>query len=150
MPFPSGMKLTLTLATALFATAALGADVPKPAAAPAAAEKIDPLVKNALPICGEEVKITTAEMVHKLPPNMTGKVYQIDSERASCQGQYVSIYSREGGFYLGVPWFLDDVEGDTLEARLKDFTWKHMQENFEPVVDHTKTRDGLFKVQLLQ
>lgn len=148
------MKLTLTLATALFATAALAAatpaDTPKPAAAPAAVTKVDPLVKDALPVCSDEVKITTAEMVHKLPPNMTGKVYQVDSERQACQGQYVSIYSREGGFYLGIPWFLDDAEGDTVEARLKDFTWKHMQETFEPIVDHTPTRDGLYRVQLLQ
>ncbi|HKO56327.1 MAG TPA: thioredoxin domain-containing protein, partial [Thermoanaerobaculia bacterium] len=63
---------------------------------------------------------------------------------------YVAITSREGGFYLGVPWFLDDAEGTTIEDRLKSFTWKHMQQNFEPVVDRTRTRDGLDRVVMNQ
>ena len=149
MPFPMSMKVTLTLAIALLATAALAADAPKPAAAPVAPDKVDPLVRDALPVCGD-VKITTSEMAHKLPPNMTGKVYQVESDRPSCQGQYVSIYSREGGFYLGIPWFLDDAEGDNVSDRLKSFTWKHMQEAFEPIIDHTPTREGLYRVQLVQ
>lgn len=143
------MKLVLSLATALLATAALAADAPKPAAVPVSIDKVDPMVRDALPVCGD-VKITTSEMMHRLPPNLSGKVYQVESDRATCQGQYVSIYSREGGFYLGLPWFLDDAEGDTLVARLKDFTWKHMQESFEPIINPTPTRDGLYPVQLLQ
>ena len=141
------MKVILTLATALLATAALAADAPKPAAV--TPDKVDPMVRDAIPVCGD-VKITTTEMAHKLPLGMTGKVYQVESERPSCQGQYVSIYSREGGFYLGTPWFLDDAEGDNVAATLKDFTWKHMQESFEPIIDHTPTRDGLAPVQLPQ
>lgn len=150
MSFGMGMKhLTLALATALLASAALAADTPK-AAPDTAVDKVDIMVKAALPVCGEATSIKTVDMQHKLPPNLTAKVYQVDSERASCQGQYVAITSREGGFYLGVPWFLDDAEGKSIEERLKDFTWKHMQQNFDPVVDRTRTRDGLYRVVMNQ
>jgi protein-disulfide isomerase len=150
MSFGTGMKhVTLALATALLASAALAADTPKPAP-DTAVDKVDAMVKAALPVCGEAIKINTVEMQHKLPPNLAAKVYQVDSERASCQGQYVAITSREGGFYLGVPWFLDDAEGKTIEERLKSFTWKHMQQNFDPVVDRTRTRDGLYRVVMNQ
>jgi len=151
MSFPTGMKITLALATALFATAVFAADPPKPAPAPdPAAEKLDKLVKDALPVCSVETKITTNDMQHKLPPNFTSKVYKIESERQSCEGMYVAILSAQGGFYLGVPWFLDDVEAKTIEARLKEFTWKNMQQNYEPVVDRTKTRDNLYRVVMNQ
>ena len=70
MSFGTGMKqVTLALATALLATAALAADVPKPAP-DAAVDKTEKMVKDALPVCGAETKITTNEMQHKLPPKL--------------------------------------------------------------------------------
>ena len=46
-------------------------------------------------------------------------------------GQWVAVTSKEGGFFLGIPWFLDGVQG-TLEEKLKAFTWQNMQQQNSP------------------
>jgi protein-disulfide isomerase len=89
-------------------------------------------------------------LVHKLPVNMTGNVIQVKSERQSCAGQWVAIVSREGGFFLGIPWFIEDAEGATVEAKLKNFAWKNLQQTFDPVIEKKPTREGLYKVTLNQ
>lgn len=144
------MKKTLIACLAvLAATAAFAADDDYPPAKNPPDAKTERLIKDALPIC-EGTKLAYGEMYHKLPDGLTGVVVKVDSPRQSCVGQYVSVTSRGGDFYFGVPWFLDDEKEGTLEERLKRFTWNHMQQNFTPVIDHTPTRDGLLKVTLLQ
>ncbi len=106
-------------------------------------------IRDSLPVC-EQAKVTYDTMVHKLPPNLKGTVVRIESPRPSCEGQFLSVVSAEGDYYLGVPWFLDNEKTGTIEEKLKDFTWTNMQQNFEPIVDKTKTKEGLYKVTLLQ
>jgi hypothetical protein len=138
-------KIGLGLAAALLA-AAVAADEPP---APPLGERAEKLIKDALPVCSEAVKISRVGLAHKLPVNMTGNVIRIESERGTCAGQWVAIVSREGGFFLGVPWFLEDVTG-TPEAKLKSFAWKNLQQNFDPVIDRKPTREGLYKVTMWQ
>ena len=146
------MKKTLLACVALAllgTTAAFAAadEIPPPKTPPSA--KTEKLIKDELPVC-EGLRVKYGEMLHKLPENLQGVVVIADSPRQSCVGQYLSVTSRQGGFYFGIPWFLDDAKEGTLEERLKKFTWEHMKENFTPVIDRTPTRDGLFKVTLVQ
>jgi len=148
------MKKTLIACLAVFAaTAAFAQNAPKdaemqPLKTPPDA-KVEKMIKEALPVC-EGLKLKYGEMVHVLPDNLKGFVVVADSPRASCVGQYLAVTSRQGGFYFGVPWFLDDEKEGTIEEKLKRFTTNHMQQYFTPVVDKTLTRDGLLKVTLLQ
>nr|MDP9361680.1 thioredoxin domain-containing protein [Acidobacteriota bacterium] len=142
--------LALSVASATFAT-----DEPaKPAApaekpAPLLGARTDKLIKEALPICSDAVTESRVALTHKLPVNMVGAVVRLASKHQACEGQWVAIISNEGGFYMGTPWFLDNAEG-TLEQRLKSFTLEYMKQVFEPVIDRTKTREGLFRVSLYQ
>src|SRR5207253_2491734 len=43
-----------------------------------------------------------------------------------------------------------DAKEGTIEQRLQHFTWEHMKQNFTAIVDHNPTRDGLFRVTLVQ
>jgi protein-disulfide isomerase len=117
--------------------------------APALGARADKLIKDALPNCADKMTESRVALQHALPSNMVGAVIRLASERQACQGQWVAIISNEGGFFIGTPWFLDGMEG-TLEQRLKTFTLQYMQQVFEPVIDRTKTREGLYRVTLYQ
>jgi len=145
------MKKTLLAACllALGATAAFAADDDLPPAKNPPDAKTEKMIKDALPVC-EGTTLQYGDMVHKLPENLKGIVVLAKNTRSSCEGQFLTVTSREGGFYFGVPWFLDDEKEGTLEERLKRFTWNHMQQVFTPVIEKTKTRDGLYKVTLMQ
>src|SRR5437762_4129121 len=150
------MKKTLIACLAMLAATAAFAQAPQPDAEeklPPAKHppdaKLERMIRDSLPVC-TDMKLQYTDMVHKLPDNLTGLVVLTQSPRSSCAGQFLSVTSREGGFYFGVPWFLDDEKTGTLEQKLQHFTWEHMQENFTAVIDKTKTRDGLHKVTLLQ
>ena len=145
LPFPVAVKRFLIAAIALTAVAAVADDPP----APALGERAEKLIKEALPTCSEKVKETRVGLQHKLPVNLTGAVIRLESERAQCAGQWVALTSREGGFYLGVPWFLDNLTG-TPEAKLKAFTWANLQQHFDAVVDKAATRDGFYPVTMYQ
>jgi predicted DsbA family dithiol-disulfide isomerase len=91
-----------------------------------------------------------ADFERKFPANMKATLVQVESDRPQCKGQYVAVTSREGGLYLGTPWFLDGEQG-TVEEKLKAFTWRNMQATFTPVIDRgNMTREGLFKVTLVE
>jgi len=145
------MKKTLLAACflALGATAAFAAEDDLPPAKNPPDAKTEKMIKDALPIC-EGTKLQYSEMIFMLSENLKGIVVLAKNERSSGQGQFLVVTSREGGFYFGVPWFLDDETEGTVEQKLKHFTWVHMQQNFTPIIDKTKTRDGLYKVTLLQ
>ncbi len=129
------------------AVALLAADAPVPA--PALGDRAEKLIKDGLPVCSEPVKMTRVGLQHKLPVNMTGNVIQIESDRQTCAGQWVAIVSREGGFFLGVPWFIDG-EAQTVEAKVKRFAWSNLQQNFDPVIERKASREGLYKITLNQ
>jgi thiol-disulfide isomerase/thioredoxin len=140
------VKRLFSAGIALIALAAGADDIP----APQLGERVDKLIKEGLPVCSETVKTSRVALQHKLPVNLTGAVVRLESEqRPSCSGQWVALTSREGGFFLGVPWFLDGVTG-AYEAKLKAFAWKNMQQNFEVSVEKKPTREGFLPVTMYQ
>ncbi|HET7437763.1 MAG TPA: thioredoxin domain-containing protein [Thermoanaerobaculia bacterium] len=142
------MKRVVTFCSAalLFASAVLAADAPAPKADP----RVERAIKDSLPVCGD-AKVSQVELPHALPNRFTGSVVRVESARAGCEEQFVLATSPTGGFFLGVPWFLDGVEGKTIEEKLKAWVWTNMQENVDVNVDRsTRTSDGLFKVTLFQ
>jgi protein-disulfide isomerase len=144
-------KLILFAAVFLLTTAVFAADEKEPAAPPAPplGAKAEAMIEQLLPVCSEAVTLKRAGLRHGLPANMTGNAIQIDAKRSWCSGQWVAIVSKEGGFYIGIPWFLDDMKG-TVEEKLKTFAWQNMQQSYAITVDHTKTRDGLYRVTMTQ
>jgi len=144
-------KIVLFLVVTAFAVAAAAQETPEPPPPPLG-DRAEKLIKDGLPVCSEKIEMKRAALAHKLPVNMTGNVIQIKSERQSCTGQWVATVSREGGFYLGIPWFIggEGVTGATTEAKLKSFAWTNMQANYEPVIERKATREGLYKVTMLQ
>jgi len=147
-------KPILFAALCLLTTAVFAQDDQKEKAAappaPALGAKAESMIEQMLPVCSEQATLTRSGLVHALPANMTGNVIQIESKRNWCSGQWVAVVSKEGGFYLGIPWFLDGVEGATLEQKLQTFAMQAMQQTYTATVDRTKTRDGLYPVVLAQ
>ncbi|HUP63502.1 MAG TPA: thioredoxin domain-containing protein [Thermoanaerobaculia bacterium] len=135
------MKRTLLLCTLALSTPLFAIDVDP---------KLDKLVREALPVCGEAT-ISYQELPFKLLPRFTGALVRIESERPSCEGQYSAVLSPAGRFYLGMPWPIESEEGATAEEKLKNFTWRNMNMNVSPVIDRTKTNeDGLHSATLFQ
>ena len=153
-PVCSGVKKSiLSAALCLIATAVLAQDAPKEdkaPPAPALGPKAEALIEQLLPVCSEQATVTRSGLQHALPANMTGNVIQIDSKRNWCSGQWVAVASKEGGFFLGIPWFLDNAQGATLEQKLQNFALSAMQQTYTATIDRTKTRDGLYPVVLSQ
>ena len=147
-------KPILSAALCLLTTAVLAQDAPKQKSdtppAPALGPKAEAMIEQLLPVCSEQATVTRMGLQHALPTNMTGNVIQIDSKRNWCSGQWVAVVSKEGGFFLGIPWFLDNAEGATLEQKLQNFALGAMQQTYTATIDRTKTRDGLYPVVLAQ
>lgn len=141
-------KIVLPLLLAFGAAAVMAADAPA-AKQPAADTTVDRAIREALPVC-PDAKVTQGELGQKLPLNFKGGVVKVDSERAACAGQYATITTPTGGFFLGIPWFIESEEGTTIEERLKNFTWRALQTNFQPVITRTRNQYGLFPVTLNQ
>src|SRR5258706_576095 len=145
-------RLAFALLALFIASTALAADEPtKPAEkpAPSLGARAEKLIKEALPVCSQPVTESRVALQHQLPGNMIGTVVRIESKQGAWEGQWVAIVSREGEFFMGTPWFLDDTTGP-LEHRIKTFTMQNMKQVFEPLVDRTKTRAGLYRATLLQ
>lgn len=144
------MKRLLLSATLLLAVAVpVVADDEPPA--PPQNPKAEKIVAASLPVCSQAMTVKRVGMMHKLPANLVGTVVRTDSDRNSCKGQWLSVLSQGGDHYFGMPWFLDEQEQlPTIEAKLKDFTWKAFNTPYEIQVDRNRTRNGLFKVTLLQ
>ena len=133
----------------LFAVTSLFAkDAPAPEAVVTDVHQ-DRAMNASLPVCSAAAQVLHVVMKHKLPANLTGSVVQTASERSWCDAQFAQISSREGGYYLGVPWFLEDFSG-TSEEKLKAYAWKNLQDTMVATIDHTKTRDGLNHVTLFE
>jgi len=130
----------------LAAAAAFADDVPQKAAA--VDEKLERAIRDSVPQCNGS-QIMQADFERTLPSGMKATLIQIDSERPQCKSQHVAVTTTSGGFYLGLPWFLDEDKG-TIEEKLKSFMWRNMQENVTPVVDRTRTPYGLYKVTLVE
>ena len=139
-------RLVLASLTLLCASVALAEE----AAAPPVSEKVAKLINEALPTCTEAVKMSRVAVPKKMPLGITGSIVRVESDRGSCAGNWINANTPEGSFFLGVPWFLENEKG-TIEEKLKNFAWNNMQQNFTAVVDRSaKTKDGLYRVTLLQ
>jgi protein-disulfide isomerase len=110
--------------------------------------KLEQLVRDSLPVCAD-IKLSASPLERKLPDGLTGVVVTSASQRGACNGQWLAVTSRAGGFYLGAPWFLDS-KGATLEDKLKNFAWDRLKANFTPVIDRNRTQEGLFPVTLVE
>ncbi|HEX7151865.1 MAG TPA: thioredoxin domain-containing protein [Thermoanaerobaculia bacterium] len=112
-------------------------------------DKLDRAIAAALPVCSD-AKISHGEFGRKLPLNFSATVLRVESKDRSCAGQYLAVTTPTGGFFLGTPWFLDEAQGATIEEKLKDFTWKGLQQNYVATIDRTRSPYGLYKVTLDQ
>jgi protein-disulfide isomerase len=110
--------------------------------------KLDRAVRAAMPVCGAEVKYSYDELPFKLPPRFTGAVVRAESSRETCNTQLAVVLSPANGFFLGMPWYIGEEEGKTIEEKLKNFAWRNMQENLTVTVDRTPNEDGLWPVTL--
>lgn len=144
------MKRFVLLTTAALAVAgsALAADT---AAAPIKVdEKLDRAVRAALPVCGD-TKVTHSAVDRKLPDNLSATFVRAESSIGSCNGQYLSVVSKAGDYFLGIPWFIDQAEGETIEDRLMNFGWNALHEHYTVNVDREHpTRNGLYRATLVQ
>src|SRR6185369_5773112 len=139
-------SLILSFFAAFAAMAVLADDAP---ASKALDPKVERLVMDSIVRC-KEMKLTAEPSPMSLPPSFSSTLIKVASPRAVCEGQFIGVTSRSGGFYLGVPWVIKDAEGKTLEERIKNFTWQNMHESFMPEIDHHVTADGLYPVTLWQ
>jgi hypothetical protein len=110
-------------------------------------DRIETLIKQSLPVCGD-MKVRREKFERKMPPNMTAAAVIAESSRGACAGEWLSV-STGRSFYLGQPWFLDGETG-TIAEKVKNFGWKYMHETFTPVVSSERTAEGLLKVQIPQ
>ena len=112
--------------------------------------KVDRAVRDALPVCAD-AKISYADMTFKLPARFKGALVKVESARQACEGMYAAVFSPTGGFYLGMPMQFSQEEGDSTEAKLKNYIWNNLRMNVTPVIDrNTITDDGLVKVTLFE
>ena len=139
-------SLILSLFAVLAATVVLADDAP---AAKPLDPKLERFVRDSLTQC-KEMTLTQEPSPLTLPAKFTSTLIKVASPRAVCEGQFVSVSTRTGGFYLGVPWVIKDMEGTTIEERLRNFTWQNLHETFKPEIDHHVTVDGLYPVTLWQ
>jgi protein-disulfide isomerase len=138
-----------TFALSLLATGMFAADTPPAVKSVTLDAKTARLVQDSLPTCSAPFKMTTTAFDHSVPPGMKASVITIESERNACQGQYLAVTTGSGSFYLGQPWFLDELTG-TREEKLKAFAWRSLQETYTPIIAKERTPEGLFKVELVQ
>jgi protein-disulfide isomerase len=136
------------LAAALAAMPLLAADAPAPASHPLDA-KIERLVRQSVTQCAQ-MTLTQEDSPIQLPQPFTAMLIKVASPRPICETQLIGVTSRTGGFYIGIPWVLTDAEGNSLEEKLKNFTWKNLQTNYTPEIDRHPNADGLFPVKLVQ
>ena len=139
-------SLILSLFAALAAMTVLAADAP---ASKPLDPKVERLVLDSLVRC-REMSVSTEPSPITLPGAFTSTLIKIASPRAVCEGQFIGVSSRAGGYYLGIPWIIKGMEGKTLEERIKNFAWQNLHETFDPEIDHHVTADGLYPVTLWQ
>jgi protein-disulfide isomerase len=138
------------MAAILAATSIYAQEAEKAPEAAKLDEKTEKLVRMSIPVC-PGMNITRAELGTKLPARMTGALIRIEAPRSACNAQYLMAIAPSGDFYLGLPWVIDDdIEGKTFAEKLKNFAWTKLQENFTPVIDPNRTRNGLFPVTMMQ
>jgi hypothetical protein len=140
-------QLSLVLLLVLCAATPLVAD-DAPAARPLDA-KLDKFVRETITRC-TQMTITQSDSPIKLPPAFTASLIEVKSPRAICEGQFLTVTTRNGGYYIGTPWPLSNIEGTTIEEKLRKFTWENMQQTYTALVDRHATAEGLFRVTLTE
>lgn len=140
-PVPSGVKILLTLALTLLLCAPVFAIDVDP--------KLDRAVRDLMPVCSDAV-VTYGEYAMKLPARFTGALVTIESASHSCDSSFVAVLAPSGAIFTGGPWPIANEEGQSVEEKLKNFTWRNMHETMTATIDRTRNADGLFPVTLHQ
>ena len=140
------MKRQLAALSLLFPLTAFAAEQ----TAPKYSERVEKAIKEGLPVCAEEAKVSRTALAHKVPVNLIPAVVRVESKRQICEGQWMIATATDGSFYMGMPRFLDNVTGTTTEEKLKSFVWNAMKESFDVTVDKQKTPQGFHRVTMLQ
>lgn len=141
MPVPSGVKNILTLALTFFVGASAYAIDVDP--------KLDRAVRELLPVC-DNATIKYEELSVKLPPRFSGVLVTSESERHACNASLAAITAPSGAIFVGAPWPIANEEGATVEEKLKNFTWRNMQEQMVATIDRKPNAEGLYPVTLNQ
>lgn len=145
-------RLTLLFAATLLAvTASAQEEAGKPLDA-----KLEQSVRALAPNCAG-LTLTQTDLPFRLPTRFTGAVVRLQTapdadghRHGICNTQLAVVTSPTGGIFIGMPWSLANEEGATIEEKIKNFAWRNLQENVTPVIDRTRTLDGLYKVTLQQ
>lgn len=133
------MKRILTTAAILLSATAVFAEAPA-TSSPISPAKLEQLVRDSLPAC-TDLKLTPSDLERPIP-NFHATMFKAESKGGYCDGQYVAVVSPTGGFYFGMPWFLD-TEQKPIEEKLKAFMWQSMHQNAAATVGTVRTSDGL-------
>lgn len=136
------------LIAALAAATSLLAQEKKPEGTPLD-PKLEKLVRQSVTVCPDS-SFFQNEFPQPLPSGMKGTLVRSESARGSCKGQFLAVTTTGGSYWVGAPWFIADAEGKTIEEKLKNFTWKNMQQVFTPVVSRERTPEGLLRVTMNQ
>jgi protein-disulfide isomerase len=121
-----------------------------PAAAADVDATLDSAIRAALPVC-DDGKVVYSDLTLALPAGFKGTVVKVESASGHCATQLAGVLSPAGEYFLGSPWPIAKEPGETIEEKLKSFTWRNMRQNMDPVVDRSKkTASGLYTATLTQ
>src|SRR5215212_75712 len=141
-PVQLGVNRSILLTLALFLCSPLFAIDVDP--------KLDKAIRANLPVCAADAKIVYEAPAFSLPQGFKGVNVKIDSQRPNCEGQFMSVTSTPGGFFLGSLWPISSEEGTTVEDKLRNFTARNMREAMDVKVTRTPSDDGLWPATLTQ
>jgi protein-disulfide isomerase len=99
--------------------------------------------------CAGSMKFNFKPYDQSLPNLFRGTRVEVESDNPQCGGSYVFVSAPNEDYYVGSPWPLTEYQG-TPEQKLKRFTWDHLKEAFEPIAHKEESRNGLYRVDLLQ
>jgi hypothetical protein len=138
---PSVVKILSTLALTLLVCAPVFAIDVDP--------KLDHAVRDLMPVCADaQVKYEPLEI--KLPARFTGALVTVESASHTCESSFGAILTPSQAIFVGSPWPIANEEGQTIEEKLKNFTWRNMHESMTATVERKPNADGLFPATLHQ
>ena len=141
VPVPLRVKRSILLTLALSATLPLFAIDVDP--------KLDKAIRASVPVCAG-VKLTYEASPMKMPQGFKAVMVKMEGGRPSCGGQLVAVTSPNGGFFLGQPWPIESDEGNTPEEKLKNFTYRAMNEPMAVTIERKANEDGLWPAAVTQ
>lgn len=136
------MKISFLAVTAVLLLATIGH-------AESVAVVGDDILSASLQVCAKKSKITRDPMTLPLPPGFKGEFVTIESESASCTGQYAAVTTPAGEYFVGTPWSLQGMSGTPAE-KIRQFGRERLRQSFTAEIDGSRSKSGLFHVVILQ